>query len=273
MRWTIERAFGIKGIALHSGEKTHVRVSSSRCGGITFRTTKGVVQAHPSHVVSTDHSTVLEHAGARIGTVEHLMAAAWCAGVDCLDVEVEGDELPILDGSALPWLEALNAAGRTHCEDMLPVVLQKAVVVNLGNSKAIALPCDKFRLTVETRYAWPGVCSGTLQLPDKDMRQWAGHHLAPARTFVPASQVDALRQRGLAMGGSLENALVLDASGNALNPEGMRFPDEPLRHKALDALGDLALMGNLQADIALLLPGHGLTTALGMAVCRSAQAW
>ena len=204
---------------------------------------------------------------AKVSTTEHLLAAFWCAGVSGADITLDEDEVPVLDGSAKPWLDLIEGAGKVRIRKADPFMLTRAVRVEGGDgSWAEARPSMNFSLSVRTEFSNPGIGISETTMPAHP-RTWACAHIAAARTFIEESWIAPLRERGLAQGGSLENAVVLDAQGRVLNPEGLRAHDEPHRHKILDVLGDLALLSvDICANIHMHRPGHRLSSLLTQAM-------
>ena len=189
-------------------------------------------------------------------TVEHLFAALAGLGVADVALATEGPEIPAMDGSAAPFCDAVRALGLAR-----PGLPRRAVspgfVMSLGTTRVEVTPAAAFRLVVEAELAGWGVGTFASDLSDFE----AG--LAPARTFGALGDAEALRATGRALGASLENCVVLDPAGRPLNPSGLRFSDEPVRHKALDLLGDLGRLGWLPAAVVRVVRGgHGRHAAL-----------
>lgn len=247
---TLKTVIDCVGVGVHTGRRVTVTLRPAAPGtGIVFhRTDLGVeIPARYDHVADTRLCTALGLPGrpeARIGTVEHLMAAlAGCRVVDCT-VEVDGPELPILDGSAAPWVFLLDCAGTVDQGRGSAIEVLRPVRVAEGEAFAELRPIfgQGHGLTAAMSIAFDVAAIGrqalTLELDEVTFRR----ELAPARTFGLAREVEALRSAGLARGGSLRNAVVVDGT-RVLNPGGLRMPDEFVRHKLLDAVGDLALAG------------------------------
>lgn len=253
-------SFSREGKGIHSGGKATVHIEAGEPGsGIVFVHRLDEIPATPETIASeSERATCLTYRGHSIRTVEHLLSALVMVGERDVRVTlVGGDEIPILDGSALPWMESLLDHGAT--QKVAFVDLGAEVEVKRGKSygritpvKRSAAPLYKVRLDFEQlgqlsqEFSFrPGVDS---YLTD----------VAPARTFACLSEIRGLWARGLAKGGDLNSALVLDKSG-VVNPGGARFENEPARHKMLDAIGDLSLLGGLPfANISLIRPGHRL---------------
>ena len=252
-RRTLKTAISCVGTGLHGGIAARLRLVPAEAGnGIVFhRTDLGVsLPARHDHVVDTRLCTVLGLAGspaARVGTVEHLMAAIAAAGIDDLDVEIDGPEVPILDGSAEPFLFLIGSAGLVVQGGNRPrIEVLRPVSVTLGDAVAELHPRGdgdaaaglSLSLTIAFGAAAIGTQSISLDLASDRFEA----ELAGARTFALLPEVETMREAGLAKGGSLANAVVVDG-GKVLNPEGLRWPDEFVRHKLLDVVGDLALAG------------------------------
>jgi UDP-3-O-[3-hydroxymyristoyl] N-acetylglucosamine deacetylase len=248
---TLRDSFTIEGVGLHTGAWARVTVTPARPGsGIVFVRTdeRGVeIPAMHEYVVSTSLATTVSMDGSSVATVEHLLAALFGLGVDNARVEVDGPEIPILDGSAAPFVEAILSAGIVAQRSRRRALhLRRPVSVRHGERTVLALPSDDLRISYAIDFAHPaiGYQAVTLRL---DERVFAAS-IAPARTFCLLRDVNAMRDSGLALGGSLENALVVGDDG-PLNGE-LRFSDEFVRHKVLDLIGDLALAGaSLRAHV------------------------
>ncbi len=259
----------LEGITLHHGAQSTVRLRRQLPGtGLRLRRVDlefdQAVRVRPSLRRDAARRTVIAVGSQTVETTEHLFAAL--AGLGHWDVEiaVDGPEIPILDGSARPWVEALALwAMPTPVE---PIAIQSPLTIKLGESSADLEPADALEIICDVDFAHPAV--------GHQRAMWDGtpatfrREIAPARTFGFADELDSLRADGLIAGGSLETALVFDAEGPLIEP---RFPNEPARHKLLDAIGDLALLGRpLQAKVELRRPGHALIGVLLRAIggCR-----
>ncbi|MHB1194804.1 MAG: bifunctional UDP-3-O-[3-hydroxymyristoyl] N-acetylglucosamine deacetylase/3-hydroxyacyl-ACP dehydratase [Longimicrobiales bacterium] len=257
---TIGRDVTLDGAGVHSGAHATVTFRPAPAGtGIRFRRTdlEGApeIPATLDHVASTDMGTTLAAGEAKILTVEHLLAAVGASGVDNVLVDVSGPEIPIRDGSFRDWVGALDDAGRVE-QDAPAKVLRLPSAVSLEGPRGesyVAAPAKGLRISATIDYAHPviGRQSGAFSLD----REGFARDIAPARTFGFAREWDALRARGLALGASLENTVAVGEDG-ILN-DGLRFPDEFLRHKVGDLAGDLALLGTrLEAHVVAERPGH-----------------
>lgn len=279
---TLKAPISCVGIGLHSGRRISLRLHPAPAGhGIVFRRTDlgADILARFDRVIDARFATTLARAdtpACRVGTVEHLMAALVGAAIDNALVEVDGPELPILDGSASPWLFLIDCAGLA-VQSGAPrqgIEVLRRVRVEDGESWAELLPPGaheglELSISIDFTAAAIGRQSVSLRLTGETFR----HQIARARTFALAENVDALRAAGLARGGSLENAVVVDG-GRVMNPGGLRMEDEFVRHKLLDAVGDLALAGApLHARFRAHRPGHALHNRLLRALFADAAAW
>lgn len=274
---TLARAVTSRGIGVHSGEPVRLGVLPAPAGsGIAFVRTdlEGAprVPARADHVVDTTLATTLGLGAARVSTVEHLLAALWGLGIDNAVVEVDGPEVPIMDGSAGPWLTLLGSAGRADLDATRPaLVVDRRLTLTDGPREITVEPASRFEVRYEIDFGHAAIPRQALDLAI-DAETFAAQ-LAPARTFGFLAEVEALKARGLARGGSLENAVVIGPS-RILNPEGLRFPDEFVRHKALDLVGDLTLLGlPIRGRVTVARGGHRLHARLVAALLADPSAW
>jgi UDP-3-O-[3-hydroxymyristoyl] N-acetylglucosamine deacetylase len=266
-RRTLKRGVGCTGIGLHSGRPVRLEFKPAPAEhGIRFlRTDVGVeIPAHIDHLGRLDHATTLTRDGVSVETVEHLLSALYALGVDDVIVEVDGPEIPVMDGSAAPFVILIHEAGLKPLKASRRYLkLLRPVEVARGGKWARLSPSDHFRVSYTIGFDHP-----LLRHQAASMRVGVDTYaegIAPARTFGFLREVEMLRRAGLALGGSLENAIVIGETG-VLNQK-LRFEDEFVRHKILDAIGDLSLLGypvvgHLEASKA----GHALHAALGRAV-------
>jgi UDP-3-O-[3-hydroxymyristoyl] N-acetylglucosamine deacetylase len=261
---TLSRPVRVAGVGLHSGR--HVTAvlhpAEARRGIVFFRTDVGaVVPAVAEEAARFDHATSLGRPGREIGTVEHLLSALVGSGIHDLLVEVDGPELPILDGSAAPWLEAVHHAGLVRLRDAaLPFCPAAPISVSGPHGKRIEIrPARDLRLTYSIDFPHPAIGRQSVTVvitPESYAR-----HLAPARTFGFLAEYEALKAHGLARGASAENCIVVGE--DRVENGSLRFPDEFVRHKALDLLGDLALVGRpVTGHVVAQRAGHSLHAAL-----------
>lgn len=263
---TVKGSAELEGVGLHSGQPVTVRIESAPPGtGIVFRRSDlddaPEIPALPDYLSRSSRRTVLHVGSAMVGMVEHLLSACNGLGVDNLMVHVDGEELPGLDGSARPYVELLQSAGLT--EQKAPrkeLLVEEPVVLREGAAMLLALPPtgDALRLRYIPEYP-QGLDARPVEF-DAGNGAFADE-VAPARTFVMAEEIEALLAKGLGKGANRENTLVL-GDPEAEPPE-MRMDREPTRHKILDLLGDLALLGaDLKADVVATRSGHNLNQDL-----------
>lgn len=282
-RRTLKAPIGCVGIGLHSGARVTLRLVPAAAGsGIVFRRTDlGVdIPARFDHVADTRLCTVLaqyaDGSGARIATVEHVMAALAGAGVHDVIVEVDAAETPVLDGSSANFLFLLDCAGLAPAAGpATPFAIEvlRPVRVTDGEGFAELAPNRDpvLDLSLSIDFAAPAIGRQALALRLSPASFRA--ELARARTFTLASEIEAMRRAGLARGGSLDNAVVVDGE-RVLNPSGLRAPDEFVRHKLLDVVGDLALAGApLHGRFSGHRSGHALNNRLLRAFFADAANW
>jgi len=247
---TIEKAFTLEGIGLHTGKKVAATISPAEANaGVTIN---GIL-ATARHVTATNRATTL----GGVALVEHLLSAAYGLGLDNLTVSIQGPELPALDGSSLPWVEAFERAGVVELSSEKAYLgLQQPIRLSAGDSSLEALPYNGFKLDFMVKFE--GVGEQFLSFDVK--KQSYASEIAPARTFGYIEEYEELKAQGLALGASADNALILSRQGYRNEP---RFPDEIVRHKILDLIGDLALLGRpLKAWIKAVRSGHQLNSEL-----------
>ena len=279
LQHTLAASVNLNGVGVHTGQSVALTLSPAPANaGIAFLRTDvqdrdGRVLARADRVCDTRLGTTVGNgAGVTVSTIEHLMAAFHALGVDNALVTVDGPEIPIMDGSSQAFVAAVDAAGRRPQQARRRYIqIVEPVAVEDGDKRAALVPADTFEMAVEIRFDDPAVGSqqfyGTID--DAGFRDL----LAPCRTFGFRRDVDALAAAGLARGGSLDNVVVID-DGVVLNPEGLRHPDEFVRHKAVDAIGDLYLLGApIIGRFEGLRAGHALNNALVRAVLAAPDAW
>lgn len=269
--WTLATAVERSGVGLHSGATSRVRLQPSpRPGYWVGRPTPTgcpLQRLDPSLVSDTRLCTALRLEHGRLATVEHLLSALAGCGVSQAEILVEGEEIPLLDGSALPWVEAIAEAGLRPLGSRSPLrILATPLTVQQGAGFTTALPAPSLRIGAAIEFTQAAIGRQVFSLELTPASYVA--EIAPARTFGFREQVEQLRAAGLIQGGALDNALVCDGD-RWLNPP-LRFADEPVRHKLLDLLGDLALAGLPQAQVFAYRGSHGLHTALAAALAPPA---
>ena len=268
---TIAKIIRVAGVSLHSGVPVQVVIRPAPANtGIVFVRTDlpkaTMIEAKVDQVVCTALATTLGVDGVTLGTVEHVLSAIYALGVSNLFIDVNGPEVPVLDGSADRWVNAIVDAGLVYQREATRhLVIKKEIEVRDGDKVAKLMPRGNREPGLHVR------CSIYFEHPLIESQAQTLHitpeifarEVAAARTFGFKKDVDALRKAGLGLGGSLDNAVVLDGFC-VLNDEGLRYADEFVRHKLLDAVGDLALVG-MPIDGCLVVhkAGHALHTALG----------
>jgi UDP-3-O-[3-hydroxymyristoyl] N-acetylglucosamine deacetylase len=277
---TLAAAIGCVGVGLHSGLRVQLELLPAPAGtGIMFRRSDlGVdIAARYDNVTDTRLCTLLSAPGAphiRVGTVEHVMAALAACGIDNAIVAVDGPEVPVLDGSSAPFVFLISCAGVVEL-DAMPRTIEvlRTIRVSDGDSFAELRPAlvGGFELSVSIDFAAAAIGRQalTMRVTEAGFRD----ELASARTFAMAADIAGLQAAGLARGGSLDNAVVVDGA-QVLNPGGLRMPDEFVRHKMLDAIGDLAMAGAaLHARFVAHRPGHALNNKLLRTLFADRSAW
>lgn len=246
---TLKRRVSLSGVGVHSGKPVSIHFNPADADtGIVFQRIDSdaegrMISALTSEVGETDLCTVLGRAGGdQIATTEHLMAALSGMGIDNLYIEIDGSEVPIMDGSSAPFVEAFLEAGiNTLAENRRYIRILKPVRIDMGSSWAEFRPHDGTRFEIEIDFATPVIGRQSLIVdldPETFMRD-----IARARTFGFMKDVEWLWAAGFALGSTLENSIAIGEDHRVINAEGLRYPDEFVRHKMLDAVGDLALGG------------------------------
>jgi UDP-3-O-[3-hydroxymyristoyl] N-acetylglucosamine deacetylase len=274
---TLRRPVSCSGIGLHSGNKVTLSLKPAPADyGIRFqRSDLGGLEipATVTHLGGIRLATGLTREAVSVETVEHLLAALTALGIDNCIVELNTPEVPIMDGSAAPFVYLiLNESGvrRLSAPKKFLKVL-RPISLSQGDKRIALYPSDHFKVTYSISFDHPLIRhqSRTMKITDETFVE----EIAPARTFGFLKEVEMLRQRGLALGGSLDNAIVLGETG-VLNQNALRFEDEFVRHKILDAIGDLSLVG--YAVIGHLVAhraGHALHTAFAARILEEVDAW
>ena len=262
---TIQRPVEATGIGLHSGVPVSIRVLPAPVStGLVFLRTdldNFPISASWRHVARVSYATSLMRKGVLISTTEHLLSVFYSIGIDNAYIEINNLEVPILDGSGQPFVELIREAGvRQYRRKRRYLRIRRPISVEDRGKRITILPDEAFRLTCEIRFDHPMVGKQALEMEVTPERYAA--EIAPARTFGFAYELDQMRDMGLIRGASLENAVCFDRTG-VLNPEGLRFHDECCRHKALDLIGDLALIGKpLLGHVIAERAGHAMHAQL-----------
>jgi UDP-3-O-[3-hydroxymyristoyl] N-acetylglucosamine deacetylase len=264
---TIRKVVTLEGIGLHSGKPARVTIHPAPSGtGIVFRAGGDVIPAAPESVVDSHYATTIGKNGTRIRTVEHLMAAAAGLGIDNLDVGVDGGEIPAADGSAKPFVALLIGAGcAEQTARQRPITIPYPLRVGTERRWIQIEPADRFRISYTLDNDHPAIGLQTLTYLASE-RVFV-EEFAAARTYGFLKDVGMLRKNGLARGGSLHNAVVVGKRGPI---NGLRYHDEFVRHKMLDVIGDLALLGRpVHGHVIARNSGHDLNFQLLLAVQRA----
>lgn len=267
------------GVALHSGVRVQITLKRAAPDtGIIFRRTDlnppEDIPARADLVKETRLATTLVHGQAKVATVEHLLAACVGCGIDNAIIELDNLEVPIMDGSSAPFVYLIEQAGVTAQDAPRRYIeILEPVRVEMGDKFAELLPNPHFEVDFTIDFSHPAIpddqCRVRMKLEDEDFLS----HISRARTFGFAYEVETLRSMGLAQGGSMENAVVLDEY-KVLNREGLRFADELARHKVLDAVGDLFLLGHrVRGKYHAFKSGHELNNKLCLALLAKPAAW
>ncbi len=266
------------GIALHGGNHTRLvmRPAPINTGLVFIRTDikdrDNRISVSPEAVCNVRNCTTISNAAhAKVSTIEHLMAALAAVGIDNLYLELDGQELPALDGSAEPFLKLIEQVGFVRQESPRRYIeVLKPVEVRRGEAFARLLPAKKMSLSVSIDFEDKAIGQQKVEIVP-NVRAFR-ERMASARTFARLHEVAALQAAGLSKGGSMDNAIIVDGD-KVLNPDGLRFADEFVRHKALDLLGDLYLGGPILGRVETHASGHGLNHDLLTALFAQADAW
>jgi UDP-3-O-[3-hydroxymyristoyl] N-acetylglucosamine deacetylase len=270
---TLRTSVSIDGVGLHSGHPVRAFFRPAPAGhGIVFRRLDRPQAAIPARVESAstfDYATTLATNGVSVGTVEHVLSAAFGEGLDNCVIELDGPEVPILDGSALPFVRLFHAAGFERLDTAVTRLSLADPIEVSRDGRSVSFRPDGPGLTITYEIDFPHAVVGRQELTVAIRPEEYSTRIAPARTFGFAKEVELLRARGLARGGSLHNAVVLDDTGILSGP--LRFRDEFVRHKVLDLVGDLALLGVvLDGHIHARKAGHALHIEFARALAAAA---
>jgi UDP-3-O-[3-hydroxymyristoyl] N-acetylglucosamine deacetylase len=266
--YTLKAGFSCSGVGLHTGVNTTVRVFPANIGDGRYFVRVDLpennkIPAILESVLSTTLSTELGIANAKVRTVEHLLAALTGMGIDHARIEIDGPEVPLLDGSAQNWVEEIATVGRQivdgQSQEFSDFQITQPISVQQGDGFVAAFPASETRFTYGIDFSAPAI--GNQWYSYTANPETFAREIAPARTFTLKEQVEQLRQAGLIKGGSLDNAIVCD-NHQWLNPP-LRYANEPVRHKILDLVGDLSLLGFIpQAHYLAYKAGHHLHVQL-----------
>src|SRR5215475_10684753 len=272
---TVRRAISCVGIGLHSGNKVRLSLKPAAAGfGIRFRRTDlghHEVPATVQHLAGIQLATGLASNDVAVETVEHLLAALVSMNIDNVLIELNSPEVPIMDGSAAPFIYLIQEAGvKVQQAPRKYLKIVRPIAISRGDKRIALFPSDHFKVTYSISYDHPLLRhqSRTLRITEESFIE----EIAPARTFTFLKDVEMMRQNGLALGGSLDNAIVLGETGVLNNA--LRFEDEFVRHKILDAVGDLALVGYpVIGHLVAHRGGHSLHTAFAAQILTQRDAW
>ncbi len=276
---TLKNMIRATGVGLHTGEKVYLTLRPAAPNtGIVFRRVDlpqpVEIKATPDSVGDTRLSSTLEHEGAKVSTVEHLMAALAGLGIDNLYVDLSAAEVPIMDGSASPFVFLLQSAGIEEQNAAKKYIrIKKSVEVHDGDKWVRFEPYNGFKLNFTIAFDHP-VFETSSQSITLDLAQASFvKDISRARTFGFMQDVETLRSHGLALGGSMDNAIVMDEY-RVLNSDGLRYEDEFVKHKVLDAIGDLYILGHpLIGAFTAYKSGHALNNRLLRTLLADAEAW
>jgi UDP-3-O-[3-hydroxymyristoyl] N-acetylglucosamine deacetylase len=263
---TLKKDILIKGTALHSGKDAEIilKTAPADTGIVFYRSDldqKIELRAEPGAVVNLVRNTTIgssKYKEAKVSTIEHLMAAIWGSGIDNLEIEVSGPEIPVIDGSAYPYYQRLIKSGiKEQAENRKVFKIEAPIYARQDDSYITILPYAGFKISYTLDYQHPVIGSSYFEF-DADKIDFAAE-IAKARTFGFAAEVEKLHEQGLALGGSLENAVLIEAT-KTVNP--LRFENEFVRHKILDVIGDMFLNGRIMGHIIAVKSGHRLHVKL-----------
>lgn len=274
---TISAPTEISGIGLHSGAQIHLKLRPAQADtGIVFHRREGDrtvdIKAVAENVVDTRLATVLGCNDLTVSTVEHFLAALTACGIDNLHVDIDGPEIPILDGSAAPFIQLLQKVGTINHEKTRKfIAIRKPIELIEGEKRINIIPSRFFRVTFDIVFEHKAIA--LQQYSMKFSTENFSKEIAPARTFGFLHEVEYLKANGLARGGSLDNAVVIDEDG-VMNPGGLRFQDEFVRHKILDACGDFSLLGHpMLGHIRAFKAGHDINAKMVRKILDTPDCW
>jgi len=261
--YTLAGCITREGIGLHSGEKTRVTISSYEEEGyyVSFRDKPNEIFKLTQDLIgSTMLCTAVKLGGRNLYTIEHLLSSLAGCGLSYIHIEVDGKEIPLLDGSAIQWVRAFEEVGikRVPKPDNFFLKINKSIILNKEDSVIAATPSEQIKIISTISFSYKAIGNQTFVI-DLNPKSFV-EKIAPARTFGFKDQFEELSELGLIKGGSLENALVCNGD-EWVNPP-LRFHNEPIRHKILDLIGDLALVGLPKAQILVYRGSHSLNALL-----------
>ena len=270
---TIKKSVELVGIGLHKGSPVRLTLEplESNSGIVFYRSDVDVsIPLIPQNVVDTRMATVIGKDGHVISTIEHLLSAVYAYGIDNLRVVVDADEVPVMDGSSASFCMLLDEAGIAELDVPKRIMrIKKEIEIKEGEKYVKLSPSPDLKYDFTIKFPHPVIQQQAYVL--EFTKESYRNEIARARTFGFLHEVQYLRSKGLALGGSLENAIVLDEK-DILNPEGLRFPDEFVRHKILDAIGDMSLIGmNFIGNYEAMAGSHDLNHKLTLALLKDAD--
>jgi UDP-3-O-[3-hydroxymyristoyl] N-acetylglucosamine deacetylase len=276
---TIRTPVSVVGVGLHSGRKVKLSLLPSQANtGIVFQRVDldpvVSIKADPRYVTDTRLCSCLTKDAIKIGTVEHLMSALAGLGIDNLIVQVDGPEIPIVDGSAAPFVFLIRSAGISYLPEPKSLIrIKKPIKVEKDDKWAMLKPYDGFRVSFTIDFDHPVFKPNSQQVRVDFSTQSFVDEVSRARTFGFVKEIESLRAAQLALGGSIDNAIVLD-DYRVLNPDGLRYADEFVRHKVLDAIGDIYLLGHgIIGELVCHKSGHELNNLLVRKLLDQSHAW
>lgn len=267
-RKTLAKELVYKGVGLHKGENIDMRLVPQTSGGLVFKRVdleegKNIINVHVDNTFDLTRGTNLKNEfGAAIYTIEHFLSALYILNITDLMIEIEGNELPIADGSAIEFVKAMEETGVVDlAEDVNPIVVKEPVYVTVGDKHVVVLPYDGYKITYSIRFEHTFLKSQMAEF-EIDLETYK-KEIAPARTFGFDYEIEYLKKNGLALGGTLDNAIVVTKDG-VLNPQGLRFEDEFVKHKILDIIGDLKVINRpIRGHIIAIKAGHAINAEIG----------
>lgn len=271
---TVAKVGNFSGIGIHTGSDVNLKFRPAPENfGIVFRRVdiKGSpeIRASIDEVCRTDRSTTIGNSEVYVSTVEHLLAAAYALQIDNLFIDIDGAEVPIADGSSTTFVHCLNDLGITEQDAPRAIIRLRAPISwSHGDAHIVAMPAESYEVSYTMCYPEIEVI-GTQFASFKVNKDAFIQEIAPCRTFALYDEVELLKKKGLIKGGSLDNAIIIKGSG-VVNPEGIKFPNEMARHKVLDIIGDLSLLGaDLQAHIMAVRTGHSSNIGMAQEIRKS----
>jgi UDP-3-O-[3-hydroxymyristoyl] N-acetylglucosamine deacetylase len=274
---TIKRNIKIEGIGLHTGAPARVEMTPAADNtGIMFVRADThppvMIKADSSNILATDHATTIGKGNTKISTIEHLMAAVYALGINNIIIRVYGPEVPVMDGSSRPFVDALTAAGIAYnSSPEITLDIKSRLSISDGDKFISIEPCRGLYVDCRIEFDHPLIQKQlfSAKITPKNFTK----KICMARTFGFLKDVEAMKKHGLALGGSLENAVVID-NDRIINSEGLRSPDEFVKHKVLDLIGDIALSGfRINGRIKAVKTGHEMHSRLVQKIMATPSAW